>query len=386
MLSSLNVRFSAPPSKKNKQGTVPLTLTITVDNKRTCVILPRRLRSKDFNSKKQRSNDADLNHFMDIVKSQLFQIHTQLIANNEKISAEIIKSHFLGKETKKDWKLLELYQEHIDELEKGIGKTIVKATHLKHTKVREYVFKFLKTKHNRSDISMTKINQGMLWDLYNFLLIDMNLKQNTVVGYMTKLKKIVRIAVNHKYIKENPFQGMTLRLEKTDPDFLTQTELDVLIHKDLNHIKRLEQVRDIFIFNAYTGLCFADSKALSSEHISQDEQGNFWIRKPRQKTGVMARIPLLPIALTILEKYHWKLPVPSCQKMNTYLYEIAEICNIRKKLTTHCARHTMATNFLSHGVSIEAVSKILGHTNIKMTQHYARLLDDSILRAVQVMK
>lgn len=158
-----------------------------------------------------------------------------------------------------------------------------------------------------------------MWDFYNFLLVEEELKQNTVVGYMTKLKKIVRIAVSHRYIKQNPYSGMSLKLEKLDPDFLTQKELDRIINKDLSHIKRLEQVRDVFVFNSYTALCFADAKELKREHITQDDNGNWWIRKPRKKTGVLARIPLLPIPLAILEKYEWKLPVPSCQKMNTYL-------------------------------------------------------------------
>ena len=153
--------------------------------------------------------------------------------------------------------------------------------------------------------------------------------------------------------------------------------------------ERLERVRDVFIFCCLTGLAFTDADHLSKAHIVRDDEGNVWIHKPRQKTSIMSVIPLLPYARQILEKYSIDaecaengklLPICSNQRMNSYLKEIATICNINKLLTTHCARHTFACVAIEYGMPIETIAKILGHTKVQMTRHYARLSDGAILR------
>ena len=148
----------------------------------------------------------------------------------------------------------------------------------------------------------------------------------------------------------------------------------------------------MFVLSAFTGLAFIDISNLRKEHVVEDNDGNTWIRKPRQKTEIVQNIPLLDIPKAILKKYADNpkaiergtlLPVPCNQVMNRYLKEIGNLCGIEKVLTTHVARHTYATVCLSQGVRIENVSKMLGHTSIKMTQHYARVLDSSILEDMQ---
>ena len=152
-------------------------------------------------------------------------------------------------------------------------------------------------------------------------------------------------------------------------------------------------VRDIFLFQCWTGLAFIDVSELKPEHLVTDNEGNIWIRKARQKTKIMCNIPLLDIPLAILDKYKGYplcekkgtlLPVPCNQKANSYLKEIADFCGIKKNLTTHTGRHTFSTVVtLANNVSLENVSKMLGHTNTKMTQRYAKVLDQSILRDMQ---
>ena len=158
----------------------------------------------------------------------------------------------------------------------------------------------------------------------------------------------------------------------------------------------LALVCDVFIFAAFTGLAFIDVQQLAAEHIVQDNNGHYWIRKTRQKTNNMCNIPLLDIPLAILKKYENHptcikrgvlLPVPCNQNMNSYLKEIADVCGIQKHLSTHVARHSYATSVcLANGVSIENVAKMLGHSNIKMTQHYAKVLDSSILKDMMNVK
>ena len=171
------------------------------------------------------------------------------------------------------------------------------------------------------------------------------------------------------------------------PEFLTEYELNKIATKKFS-FERLEQIRDVFLFCCYTGLAFADIEKLKPSEIRIGIDGNKWIFTNRQKTDTLSRVPLLPVAIDILEKYqdhpacansNKVLPVISNQKYNEYLKEIAGICGINKKMTTHTARHTFATTVtLCNGVPMESVSKMLGHKNLKTTQHYAKVLDKKL--------
>ena len=176
-----------------------------------------------------------------------------------------------------------------------------------------------------------------------------------------------------------------------DKDHLTKAELEILINKRIEN-ERLERIRDVFTFCCMTGMAFTDADHLRPEHITKDETGQIWIHKPREKTTVLSRIPLLPYPLSLLKKYGTDkellakgklLPVPSNQRMNAYLKEIAVICNIDKTLTTHCARHTFACLAVEYGMPIDVLAKILGHTSTNMTRHYAKFSEQLIGREMQ---
>lgn len=207
---------------------------------------------------------------------------------------------------------------------------------------------------------------------------------NTTVKYLRNLGKVLNMAVSRKLITSSPLEELKLKIEAVDKGFLNKSELERLANKEFD-VVRLEQVRDVFLFCCYTGLAYVDVHSLSKDDIV-DEGNTLWIRKARHKTSVMCHIPVIKPARDILNKYapllHASgklLPVLSNQKMNAYLKEIAAIVGIEKDLTTHLARHTFATTVtLANHVSIENVSKMLGHSSIRMTQHYARILDASI--------
>ncbi len=170
-------------------------------------------------------------------------------------------------------------------------------------------------------------------------------------------------------------------------DPLTQWELDTVAGKNFSN-ERLRNVRDIFVFSCYTGLAYADVAKLTRQEIVKGVDGEQWIVTARQKTDTSCAIPLLPVALQILGNYanHPKcmnqdkvLPILSNQKMNAYLKEIADLSDITKVLTFHLARHTFATTVtLSNGIPIETVAKMLGHTTLRQTQHYAKILHGKI--------
>ena len=205
--------------------------------------------------------------------------------------------------------------------------------------------------------------------------------------HLERFKKMINLAVKLEWIIKNPFGQFQLKFEKYDRQYLSERELDLIENTYFNQ-ERLERVKDIFIFSCYTGLSFIDVKELTMHQIVLGMDHKYWIHTKREKTNETVKIPLLPKALKIVEKYKGLahltgsatlLPLCSNQKTNSYLKEIAKACGIHKNITFHVARHTFATTImLSNGVPIETVSKLLGHTKLSTTQIYARVLEHKI--------
>ena len=298
------------------------------------------------------------------------------------VTAEKVKNRFLGVATSSH-NLLEHFQRHNDDVERLIGISKSKATFQKYEVTRKHLANFIKEKYNLSDISFKEINHLFITDFEVYLLTTCGCNPNTTAKFMQFFKRIVIIAKNNGWIKADPFANYKIRLKKVDRGYLTQEEVEAIMAKQFS-TKRLEQVRDIFVFSCFCGLAYIDVKKLRKENIRTSFDGNLWIMGKREKTDVSFSIPLLDIPKQILEKYEGTLPdnrilpVPSNQKMNAYLKEIGDLCEINKEISFHLARHTFATLTLSKGVSIESVSKMLGHTNIKTTQIYARITDAKI--------
>lgn len=260
--------------------------------------------------------------------------------------------------------------------------------------MKHYLGELIKKNYDVDDLPLSQFTGEVIRAYEVFLKTEKDLSQNTLIRYMKALKKITDRCIANDWIHKDPFVGIKFREEPTEPEFLTIEELSRIYECDPG-CKRLEVVRDMFLMSAFTGLAFSDVSQLTSEHIVKDNGGNLWIRKHRQKTRQISNIPLLDIPAAILKKYEGDkkaskkgvlLPVPTNQVMNRYLKEIATICKIDKYLTTHVARHTYATVCLSQGVSLKNVSKMLGHASVKMTEHYARVLDNSILREMNEIR
>ena len=238
--------------------------------------------------------------------------------------------------------------------------------------------------YQQSDVNVNEVDLVMMEKYKHYLMVVRHNNNNTTVKYIRNLGKVFNMAVERKIIVSSPIEQLHLKTMEVEKEFLTGGELELLSKKEFS-IERLEQVRDIFLFCCYTGLAYVDVHSLTMKDIVKDGE-KYWIKKARHKTNNMCHIPLITPALNIINKYSVHnqatgrlLPVLSNQKMNAYLKEIAAIVGINKNLTTHCARHTFATTVtLANNVSIENVSKMLGHKSIKMTQHYARILDSSI--------
>lgn len=381
MYQTVSLRFMVASSKVGKDGKASLLLSIIVNRKRVSIQLQKKLKPSEFNNKTQLSTIKDVNEYISIVKSRIMGIQTNLFAQGVQLSAQKIKDAYNGVQSEKKWGLIELYKQHNSDLKKMIGITIGKNTHDKH----EFLLNYLKAYMKNIDRPIEDLNTSFVNSFYAYLRHDIKQQHNTAIGYMKKLRTIFNMALNDNLISKTPFAGIKYSLEPVTPTFLTEDEISIIWNKEID-IKRLEQVRDIFVFCCMTGLAYIDCYNLTKEQILEDNQGIFYIKRKRQKTKVMATIPLNDVALTILEKYNFKLPILTNQKFNSYLKEIQDICSLKKNITCHVARHSAAVLLLNHGVSLNTVSKVLGHSNITMTQHYAKLLDKTIINEIKGIK
>lgn len=388
MKSTFRILFYLKRDKQKMDGTIPVWCRITVDGQATRFNTKTSIHSDIWDAKAGKAAGKtrvamEINSLLDAIKAGIYKIYYDLQTRENNITAERVKNIFLGIEVKLQT-LLELFKRHNEDVEKLVGISKSKATYQKYEVTRKHLANFIREKYSISDISLKEINHMFISDFEVYLLTTAGCNANTTAKFMQFFKRIIIIAKNNGWVHADPFANYKIRIGKVDRGYLTQEEIETIMQKTFVS-KRLEQVRDIFLFSCFTGLAYIDVKNLREKHIRTSFDGNLWVMTKRQKTDVNSNIPLLDVPKQILEKYQGTLPneavlpVLSNQKMNAYLKEIGDVCGIEKNLTFHLARHTFATSVtLAKGVPIETVSKMLGHTNIKTTQIYARITDSKI--------
>lgn len=393
-----SILFFIKRTKLLKNGEAPICLRITVNGKRAEVQIKRSVEVKKWNNQKEcaigRDNKTlELNHYLETVRTKILRIHRQLEQDNKPITAEILKRHYYG-ESETPKMLLEVFKEHNQKCRNLIDKDYVLGTILRYERTASYLSEFIKQNHRISDIPLKDIDYNFIQEFEHFIKTAKNCQQNTTIKYLKNLKHIVRIALLNHWITSDPFAEIHFKQTPTNRDFLLEEELQLILRKQFN-IPRLETVKDIFIFCSFTGLAFTDVQHLTPEHILCDNKGEYWIRKPREKNNNMCNVPLLEIPLKLIEKYRHRpdcekkniiFPVPTNQKMNAYLKEIADLCGIKKNLSTHVARHSFACIALANKVSMESIAKMLGHSDIKTTKIYAKVLDRTISEEMQALR
>ncbi len=388
MSDNFKIFFYPRKNYVNKNGEVSIRVFLVLNGERAPftseITTPMELWDDEENCASGGSSQAlAVNEKLDDLKAELKFHYKELKRHDVLVTAEQIREAYLGT-TVKNYKLLETFKEYNDGLSKREGKDLSSATVSKYKRTYKRLTEYIKEKHKRNDISFRQINYSFIKGFDDYLTTTWNCDTNTKVKYLQHLKTIVNIARNNNWISSDPFSNFKIKRKKSDRGYLTQDELVAIMRKKFN-VKRLEQVRDVFVFCCFTGLSYIDVKNLKNEYIQKAFDGTFWIRKKREKTGVQSDVLMLKIAKLILDKYKgmsgdgYVLPVISNQNINGYLKEIADVCGIEKNLTFHLARHTFATTVtLAKGVPLETVSKMLGHTSLKTTQIYARITDQKI--------
>lgn len=384
--------------KTNKKGEAPVFMRLTINGERADASIKRFIEPHAWNSAKGKANEKsrggkDLNLYLDAISANILRIQRDLELDKKEVSAQIILNRYLGKEQSDRHTLMEVFRAHNEKCRALSGISLAPGTVIRYETTLRLTEEFLQKSYQKEDCYLDEVTNQFIEDFEFFLKTVRRCCHNTTSKYLMNFKKIVRIALAKGWMKKDPFAQIRFHLDPVEREFLEKQELKAMLNKAIS-IPRLAQVRDIFCFCCLTGLAFTDVQQLKEEHLVADIHGKIWIRKARQKTKNMCNIPLLDEAQKILDRYKEHpycqthgvlLPVCSNQKMNSYLKELADICGIRKNLSTHCARHTFATLTLASGATIDNVAKMLGHANVNMTRRYAKVLDSSIMRDMEIV-
>jgi site-specific recombinase XerD len=388
MKSNFHLLFYLRKQKNFKGGPMAIYMRITVNGKRADMSAGRECDPAKWNSQAGRAIGTkeeikSLNNYLDSLQSKVRDAHQTLIDTKQRITTESLQNQFNGKAEKSRYLML-LFTEHNAKVKALIGNGFEANTLKGYNTSEKHLTAFLQKEYGKTDIEINQLDYAFITGFEFYLKAECKCSGVSAAKYIKHLKKIVNHCIANSWLTINPFVNYKSTAKAKERTYLTQQELDSIANKKLS-IERLQQVRDIFVFCCYTGLSYADVKKLKRSEIAIGMDGERWIFTSRQKTDTSSRIPILPVALKILDRYQdhpqcenrgLLLPVLSNQKMNAYLKEIADLSDIVKHLTFHLARHTFATTVtLSNNVPIETVSKMLGHTNIKTTQHYAKVLD-----------
>ena len=401
MNKTFGLLFYVKRSKMIGNGTCPVYLRVTVDGERIEISSKRYVNPDKWNANGQKLNGTgeevrSLNNYLKALEHQVYDIHRHLIEKKLPLTAVNLKNVLLKKDDIATCKMLiPIFKEHNRQVAALIGTEYAQGTADRYETSLKHTQAFLKWKYKVDDINIEGINHEFIMSYDFYLRSERKCANNSTVKYMKNFKKIVLMCIDNGWLDKDPFIKYKPKVKIIARDYLTKEELETMALKTYSSL-RIEQVKDIFIFCCYTGLAYIDVKQLKRSEIIKGIDGQQWIFTTRQKTDTASRIPLLTQALEIIKKYENHpecgdrdkvLPVLSNQKMNSYLKEIADVCGINKELTFHIARHTFATSVtLANGVSIESVSKMLGHKNMRTTQHYAKILDSKVSEDMQLLK
>ncbi len=386
----MNILFLIQNSKLNKRGTTPIRCRLTIDKSRKEFSTGIFVHPEYWSKEKQKvldpgENSETVNSQISLIKQKLSRAFLMLQIQEDPFDVEDIYKIYSGENVKKEMGVMAVYEEHNSYYKKLIGKDIKEVSWQKFENTKGHLKKFIHWKFKKKEVKLSSLKFQFIKDFEYYLRTEENMQQSTINKTLQRFKKMINFAIAQEYLDRNPFLMHKPKAVRKEVVYLSKDELSHLQKKELGN-KRLEEVRDCFIFCCYTGLAFKEMCNLRKEHIVKGEDGKNWIRLKRQKTGKTISVPLLPVAQKIIEKYNGIVPegrvLPSKTNahFNAYLKEIAGLCEFKINLTHHIARKTFATTvLLLNDVPIEIVSKLLGHSRIGITQaHYGQILEEKV--------
>ena len=388
MANTLKILYWLHKSKSNKDGDAPLLVRLTYQNSRAEKATGFYINPKEWNADKQRvkgdkQSAQQINNWIDSSSARLWDLYKVSLQRNDVHLPTLLNQLFT--KPVDDPTLLSTIEEHNVAMMERVGNDFTQSTYEKYVFTYNKVESFIQHKYGRKDVYLRDLNVRFIMEFDHYLrTVDKN-QHNTAVKYCLNLKRIINLAVLQGKMSSNPFVSYRTSYKDTPQVYLEAIEVRTIEQARLfkrNHLL----TRDLFLFQCFTGLSYGDLTNLRSTEITLDSQERSWIIKPRQKTGVVSTIPLLPAAVNILRKYSTIgiaavniFPHYSIQKYNQYLGEIGDLVGIKKKLSSHVGRRTFGNLALSKGISINVISKILGHSNTLITQRIYAITTQSII-------
>lgn len=391
MRNNVKISFQLFKSKANSLKQHPLYMKLFFQGKGTRISTGHFINARDWDKKKKKVKGGTdqayaVNESLNSLRAQITMIVNKLVLDGIPFNIHTIKDRLSGKEHK-NITLLQGCDIYINMM-KGLPLEYAKPTLIKYTNTKLRLSEFMKSKYNRTDLFLYELNLDFIRDFEIFLKQKFTNSQTTCYKHYQRFTRMIRYCQQKGYLQKYPFDDYKIKLPRKEVEFLTIEE----INKIENHhfdIERLEIVKDLFIFSCYSGLAFMEVSNLTEDNLYIGNDGEVWLKMVRQKTKKEFKVPLLPKALQIIEKYkdhplsmrrRKLLPIPSNQRFNGYIQEVGDICGIKKKLHHHLARKSFSVSIaLANNVPIESLSRMLGHASVAVTlQAYASITDEKI--------
>lgn len=393
----IRISFLCRSTHTNEEGKNPIVLRVSYRSERRDIFTGLFCFKKDWLPALGRVSGKEkyvqaVNQNLEAIQYKAKECFDELKFSGEPFTIDELVSKIKGQEEAPQT-LMEYINLRVQEFEKRVNSDLAITTFYKYKRVKRYMEEFLMTKRRIRNIAVVRVDSSFLQQFFQFLRKEKANSHNSALTLFKTLKAILRTPIKKGVIKDDPFEELGIKGKPVYKDYLTKEEIENIV-KLLFDSEPLERSRDIFLFACYTGLAYLDIYQLNGSNLVKNNDGTYHIRKNRQKTGIISIIPLIPAAERILKKYSltgkvedFKWYVPTNQKLNLNLKKIGKMAGIEKKLHMHLARHSFATTVtLSNGVPMETVSRMMGHSSTKITQHYAKVLAEKISMDMEKVK
>lgn len=317
------------------------------------------------------------------IEKLLLAVHSAfdtLVERKKPFIAEMVRDVFQGS-MDKQMTLLALFDNYTEGLRARIGIDVAPTTLSTYVYTHRSLGKFIKKKFKSKDVVFGQLNELFIREYQDFVLDEQGYSMQTVRHYLAILKKMCKIAFKEGISEKLHFAHYKLpKQTETTPKALSRESFEKIRDLEIPDKRPSTRfTRDLFLFACYTGTSYADIIRITSENIFTDEEGCLWLKYRRKKTDYQARVKLLPEAIALLEKYRDEnrdtlFPMQSAEMVKANMKGLRIMADIKQPISYHSGRHSFASLItLEEGVPIETISRMLGHSNIKTTQVYARV-------------
>ena len=395
--STYKLLFYLKKNELKKNGNAPIMARITIDG------TPKAMGTKleidpavwdlKFGRVEGKSAKAlSINQKLDNIRGRIDKIYEDMLKHEGFATAQKVKIKFLGVGVMDD-AILKVFNDQNNEFKKLVDKRKrSQSTYSKYSTVYNHLSQFIRERYHRDDMAFRELTSDFIREFDFFLRIDKECTHNTVWVYTMPVIALAELAIKKGLIRDNPFEDYEISMEETDRSYLLKEDVETLLLLKPSK-PRYELVKDLFIFSCFTGLSYIDIKKLKWSNIQSFFDGHQWIISRRKKSDVSSNVRLLEIPKRIIEKYRgvtkndFVFPMPCNATCNKHISKLIEEAGIitEQKVTFHTARHTFATMFLTEGVPLESLSKMMGHKNISTTQIYAKITSQKISKDMDLV-